>query len=285
MNKNLKDILKSSLVGILAVIISIIPFERIFGVTFEFFGTMPTIYLLPSFLIYTSAAFVYSKIKKNLKVSRQGAFFIIFSFNFIISAFLPLIEGEIYLENFPFLPALLNDFILSLAIVSLIFYLWKQDDNSEAGQIRSYFASRTIFSWIWRMIVIMLLFYILTMIIGIISMPITGHFLEEGIMKVPSFLTLFLITIFRSFFYILVIIPLIIFWKSSKKELVLYLALIASLIYPILGDTLAPFWPALYRLVDGTLLTFHTIIMSWLYVKILWKGEKNKNLLFKHNVT
>ncbi len=273
MNKNLKDIFKSSLVGLLAVIITIIPFERIFGVTSEFFGTMPAIYLLPIFLIYTSAAFVYSKIKNNLKVSKKGAFFIIFSFNFIISAFLPLIEGEIYLENFPFLPALLTEFILSLAIVSLIFYLWKQDDNSEAGQVKSYFASRSVISWIWRVIVIMLLFYILTMIIGIIAMPITGHFLEQGIMKVPSLLTLFLITISRSFVYILVTIPLIIFWKSSKKELFLYLALIASLIYPILGDTLAPFWPALYRLVDGTLLSLHTIVMSWLYVKILWKGD------------
>ena len=101
-------------------------------------------------------------------------------------------------------------------------------------------------------------------------MPITGHFLEEGIMRVPSMLTLFLITIIRSFVYISVTIPIIIFWKSSKKELFLYLALIASLIYPILGDGLAYFWPVMYRLVAGFILTLHTIIMSWFYVWRYW---------------
>jgi hypothetical protein len=273
MNKNLKDILKSSLIGLLAVIISAIPFEKIFGNS-ELFGAMPSIYLLPLFLIYTLAAFVYSKIKNNLKVSKHGAFFIIFSFDFIISAFLPNIEGEFYLENFAFLPNLLQGFILSLAIVSLIFYLWKQDDNSKAGQVESYFASRSIVSWIWRVIVVILLFFILTIIVGMISMLITGGALVENLMKVPSFLGLFLITAFRSFFYILVTVPLIIFWKSSKKKLILYLALIASLIYPIVGDGLAFMWPAFYRLIDGTILTLHTIVMSWLYVKMLGKGEK-----------
>ncbi len=272
MNKNLKDILKSSLVGLLAVIITIIT-PSIPSIT-NLFGDMPKTYLLPIFLIYTLAAFVYSKIKKSLQVGRSGAFLIILSFNFIISSLLPSIEGEIYLETFPLIPILLTEFVLSLAIVSLIFYLWKQDDNSKAGQVKSYFTSRSIFSWIWRVIVIMLVFYILTMILGIITMPITGHFLEEGLLKVPSMLTIFIITIFRSFVYILVTLPFIIFWKSSKKELFLYLALIASIIYPILGDGLAYFWPALYRFVDGIVLTLHTIFMSWLYVKILRKMEK-----------
>ena len=272
MNINLKDIFKSSLVGLLAVIITVIA-PSIPSFT-SLFGDMPNIYLIPIFLIYSIAALIYSKIKKNLQTGRKGAFLIILSFNFIISTLLPSIEGEIYLETFPFIQILLTEFVLSLAIVSLIFYLWKQDDNSKAGQVKSYFTSRSIFSWIWRVIVIMLVFYILTMILGIITMPFTGHFLEEGIMKVPSMLTLFLITIFRSFVYILVTLPLIIFWKSSKKELFLYLALIASLIYPILGDGIAYFWPAMYRLVDGIILTIHTIIMSWLYVKMLGKNKE-----------
>jgi hypothetical protein len=268
------DIFKSSLVGALAVLITLVPFDKLLGITSETFGSLPNIYLIPIFVIYTAIAFIYSKIKNNLKVTRKVAFLIIFSFNFIISNLLPQIEGKVYLENSPFFSILIQEFILSLIIVLFIFYLWKQDDNSEKGQIKSYFSSRLFISWIWRVIVIMILFYILTMIIGIISMPITGHFLEQGIMKVPSMLTLFIITIFRSFFYLLVTVPLIIFWKSSNKQLILYIAIISSLIYPILGDTLAPFWPVLYRLVDGFLLTFHTIIMSWLYVKMLKKGNR-----------
>lgn len=275
MNKNQKDIFKSGLVGLLAVVISIIPFEKIFGSTSELFGAMPTIYLLPIFIVYTSSAFVYTKIKKNLRVSKQGAFSIIFSFHFIISAFLPNIEGEFYLKNYAFLPNLIQGFILSLSLVSLIFYLWKQNDNSEARQVRSYFATRSIFSWIWRVIVILLLFFIFTVIVGMVSMSITGGPLVESLMKVPSFPELFLITTFRSIFILLVTVPIIIFWKSNKKELFLYLALITSLIYPIVGDGLAFMWPVFYRLIDGTILVLHTVVMSWLYVKLLGRGEKD----------
>ena len=265
MNKPIKDIFKSGLVGLLAVVVTILPFTT---------GDLPQIYLLPVFVIYSLIGFVYSRIKKNLTVSKRGAFLLIFLFDFVISSFLPNIEGEFYLQNFAFLPNLLQGLILSLGIVSLIFLLWKQEDNSKSGQIKSYFASRSLLSWIWRTIAIMLIFFILTIIVGIISMTITGGALVEELMKVPSFLDLFLITIFRSFFFLLVTVPIIIFWKSNKKELFLYIALITSLIYPILGDGLAYMWPVFYRLIDGTALILHTIIMSLLYVKMLSKYKK-----------
>ena len=157
-------------------------------------------------------------------------------------------------------------------IILLIFYLWKQEDYSEAGQIKSYFASRSIISWFWRVIAIILLFFILTIIVGVISFTITGESLVESLMKVPSFSELFLITTFRSIFILLATVPIIIFWKSGKNELFLSLALITSLIYPILGDGLAYMWPVFYRLIDGTILVLHTIAMSWLYVRWLSKG-------------
>ncbi len=86
--------------------------------------------------------------------------------------------------------------------------------------------------------------------------------------------TLFAITQFRSLIYILVTLPFIIFWKSSKKDLFLYLALINVIQYPLLGDGLAYFWPVMFRLPDGIVLALHVTIMSWLYVTMLRKGKK-----------
>jgi len=172
MNNTLKDVFKSILVGALVLLITVLPFiphPEIPGME-----PMPDIYLIPVFLIYTLAAFVYSKIRKNLKMSRQGVFFTIFSFHFIISAFLISVEGEFYLEIFPFLLTLLYGLILSLAISASMCYLWKHEGNGEAGLVRSYFASRSVFSWVWRVISSMLLFFVFTMIIGIISMSIVG---------------------------------------------------------------------------------------------------------------
>jgi hypothetical protein len=254
-NNTLRDIFKASLVGILAVVLTIIPFEQFIaqfvGLSYEEFrGGMPTLYLFPLFVIYAAIALVFAKMKNKLYVSKRGAFIIIFAFHYFIVSFLPDLEGKIYLPDFPFYPAMISGFILDLAVVSLIFYLWKQEDNPEAKtsqQIKTYFSSRSVLSWVWRFFLVWISFYIVTMIIGIVALPFTGSYLDDPMntlgMAVPSMGTLFVITQFRSLVYILVILPFIIFWKSSKRSLFLYLALSLIIQYPLLGDGLAYFWP------------------------------------------
>jgi len=286
-NETISNIFKASLVGILVVVIWVIPLEQfiaqLFGISFdEFGGGMPALYLFPLFLIYTAIALVLAKMKKNLNVSKRGAFFIIFAFHYAIAAFLPVLEGKIYLPDFPFLPALIGASILALAVVSLIFYLWKQEDNPEAKagpQIKAYFSSRSVMSWVWRFFLVWLLFYILTMIISIVAYPFTKPYLDDAMntlgMVIPGMGTQFAIFQFRSFFYILVILPFIIFWKSSKKDLFLYLTLINIIQYPLLGDGVGNhFWPVMYRLIDIIVIALQLTIMSWLYVTMLWKGKK-----------
>ena len=280
------NIFKASLVGILVVVITVIPLgqliAQLFGIPFEEFrGGMPTLYLFGWFLIYTAMAFVLARMKKKLNVSKRGAFSIIFAFHYFIVSFLPELEGKIYLPDFPFVQTLISGFILALAVVSLIFYLWKQEDNPEAKagqQIKSHFSSRSVMSWIWRFFLVWLLFFVLTMIIGIVAYPFTKQYLDDAMntlgMVVPSMGTLFAITQFRSLVYILVTLPFVIFWKASKRDLFLYLALINVIQYPLLGDGLAYWWPVMYRLTDGIVIALQVIIMSWLYATMLGKGKK-----------
>ena len=287
-NETVRDLLKACLVGILAVVINVIPFEQFIaqfaGLSYEEFrGGMPTLYLLPLFLIYAAIGLVLARMKQKLNIGRRGAFLIIFAFHYIIISFLPDIEGLIYLPDFTFLSAMTSGFILAGAVVGLIFYLWKKDENPDAKpgeQIKSHFSSRSVLSWVWRFFLVWISFYIVTMIIGIVAMPFTGSYLDDPMntlgMVVPSMGTLFAITQFRSLIYILVILPFIIFWNSSKRALFLYLALILIIQYPLLGDSLAYFWPAMYRLVDGIVLALQVTLMSWLYVTLLWKGKQEE---------
>jgi hypothetical protein len=287
-NKNISDIFKASLVGILAVVITGVPFEQfiaqVVGRSYEEFrGGMPTLYLFPLFLIYAAIALVFAKMKENLYISKRGAFLIIFAFHYVIVSFLPDLEGKLYLPDYTLFSIMISGFILALAVVSLIFYLWKQEDHPEAKtgqQVRSYFSSRSILSWIWRFFLVWILFYVVTMIIGIVAMPFNGHYLDDPLntlgMVVPSMGALFAITQFRSLVYILVTLPFIIFWNASKRNLLLYLALILIIQYPLLGDGLAYFWPGMYRLTDGIVLALQVCIMSWLYVTLLWKGQKEE---------
>ena len=280
-NETTSNIFKASLVGILAVVYAVIPLEQLIAQLEEFRGGMPTLYLFGWFLIYTAMAFVLARMKKKLNVSKRGAFFIIFAFHYFIVSFLPELEGKIYLPDFPFVQTLISGFILALAVVSLIFYLWKQEDNPEAKagqQVKSHFSSRSVMSWIWRFSLVWLLFFVLTMIISIVAYPFTKQYLDDAMntlgMVVPSMGTLFAITQFRSLVYILVTLPFVIFWKASKRDLFLYLALINVIQYPLLGDGLAYWWPVMYRLTDGIVIALQVIIMSWLYATMLWKGKK-----------
>jgi len=277
MNKFLSNnIFKASLVGLLAVIVHLIPLEKIVRITLGDLGIMPKIYLIPMFFVYSLIALVFSNIKNNLNFGGKGAFVAIFSFLFVINVLLTNIEGNFYLSNYPFIFNLVYGFVLTLLITISIFYLWKQDDKAVnvKEQIRSYFSSRSIFSWFWRVVVVLFLFYVFIMILGVITYPLTGHYLENGLFKIPTMLEFFTITMLRSVFYLLVTLPFIIFWKSSKKSLFLYLSLINILIYPVLGDGFAYFWPAMYRLVDGIVLAAHAILMSWLYTTILKRRTK-----------
>jgi hypothetical protein len=163
----------------------------------------------------------------------------------------------------------------------LIFYLWKQEDNPEAKvgqQIKSYLSSRSVMSWVWRFFLVWLLFFVLTMIISIVAYPFTKPYLDDAMntlgMAIPSMGTQFAIMEFRSLIYILVTLPFIMFWKSSKKDLFLYLALINVIQYPLLGDGLAYYWPVMYRLTDGIVIALQVTAMSWLYVTLLSKGKK-----------
>ncbi|MCP4457317.1 MAG: hypothetical protein GY816_04725, partial [Cytophagales bacterium] len=182
------------------------------------------------------------------------------------------------------LQTLISGFVLALAVVSLIFYLWKQEDNPEAKvgqQIKSYFSSRSVMSWIWRFFLVWLLFFILVIAISLVAYPFNKPFLDDAMntlgMEIPGMGTQFAIIEFRSFFYILVTLPFIIFWKSSKKDLFLYLALINVIQYPLLGDGVGQYsWPVMYRLIDFIVLALQLTIMSWLYVKMLWKGETDE---------
>lgn len=85
LNNTLSDLFKASLVGILAVVVTAVPFEQpiaqVAGVSYEEFrGGMPAPYLLPLFLIYAATVLVFARMKKNFYVSKRGAFLIVFCF-------------------------------------------------------------------------------------------------------------------------------------------------------------------------------------------------------------
>jgi hypothetical protein len=126
-----------------------------------------------------------------------------------------------------------------------------------------------------------MMFYVLTMAFGIVAYPFNKSYLDDALntlgMVVPSVGTLFAITQFRSLIYLLVTLPFIVFWRSSRRELLLLLTASYVIQYPLLGDGVGAFyWPVMYRLIDFIVLALQLTAMSWLYVKLLGHGETSE---------
>jgi hypothetical protein len=270
-----RNIAKASLIGLLIVAVNLIPLKEIFGITSTIreAGVMPTIYLIPMFFVYGFIALAFSNIKNNLNLGKGGAFITVFSFLFTIDILLTNIEGNFYIENYPLAFNLIYGFLKTTLITIGVFCLWKQEDAAIDAKelITSYFESRSIPSWTWRLATVLILSFIIYMILGAIAYPLTGPYMEE-LIEIPSMLANFTVTMLRGVAYLLVTIPIIIFWKESSKNLFLTLALINILLYPVLGYVFAYFFPAMFRLIDGVVLTLHVTAMSWLQTKLLKRG-------------
>ncbi|WDV47553.1 hypothetical protein PV797_07680 [Clostridiaceae bacterium M8S5] len=270
------NLLKAGLIGLLVIVIKLIPLETICGInaTTGEVGTMPKFYFIPMFLIYGVIALELANIKSNLNIGKKGAFIIIFMFFFVIDILLSKLEGNFFIEDYPLLFNIGSGFLENILITIGIFYLWKQEDviSSAKEKVNNYFRSRSLFSWVWRVIVVLILSFIIYMIIGAMAYPLTGPYMEK-LIKIPTMFENFLIQIFRGVAYLFVTVPIIVFWKKSLKSLLLNLIFINILLYPVLGYAFAYFFPPMFRLIDGIVLSLHMTAFSWLQIKFLKKGN------------
>lgn len=191
-------------------------------------------------------------------------------FLFIIDTLLSKLEGNFFIENYPIVFNLSIGFIENLIATVGIFYLWKEENMIVGSRERivKYLKSRSIVSWCLRVVIVLIISFIAYMIIGAIAYQLTGPYMEK-LIKIPSMFENFSIQVLRGFAYIVVTIPIMIFFNKGKKSLLRNLIVINILLYPVLGYAFAYFFPPMFRLIDGTVLSIHMIIFSWLQVKFL----------------
>lgn len=270
------NLFKACLIGLLVIAIKLIPLETIFNITVstQEGGTMPSYYFIPMFFVYGIIALEFANIKRNLNIGKKGAFIIILLFFFVIDTLLSKLEGNFFIEDYPLLFNIGSGLFENILITIGIFCLWGQEDIkvNAKEKVKDYFVSRSIFSWIWRVILVLILSFIIYMIIGAIAYPLTGPYMEKLIV-IPSMFENFSIQILRGIAYLIVTVPIIIFWKKSERSLFLNLLFINILLYPVLGYAFTYYFPLMFRLLDGVVLSLHMIAFSWLMIKFLKKRK------------
>ena len=116
--------------------------------------------------------------------------------------------------------------ILVAAAVALLFPpASKENDISSA--LKSFFGHYSGSGWIWRLGLGAVLFMPIYYFFGLLVIPFTRDFYTQGLygLQIPPLDQLLVILFIRSVLFFLACLPILIAWRSSRRNLVLYLGL------------------------------------------------------------
>ncbi|MBD3404289.1 hypothetical protein GF420_15475 [candidate division GN15 bacterium] len=169
-------------------------------------------------------------------------------------------------------------FLLPCLALSLVYVA-----SSEGGERRQRFlehlrrmlASRPASAWAWRVVVSVAAFPIIYLVFGIIAAPLVMEFYREaGLgLTVPSIGTILGVQLLRSAMFLVVTIPILLFWVSSRRRLILALGL-AHFVFVFAYDiVLAYQLPISLVLTHGVEILLDSIVYAWVFVSLLRAGS------------
>lgn len=258
---------KASCVGLIAIVLNLIPI----GKTNQSLISIFDYFLM--FVVYGLVALQLQQIKRHMKGKKVTVTIIVFLFFFVVDSLMSTLEGNFFIANYQLTHHLFRGLLESVVLVAAVFLLWAQEDASVSlsNQLKDYFKTRTVVSWILRTIILLLSSFVIYMVLGALAYPITGPHMEETI-KIPTIFENFMIQFLRGCGYLLVSFPVIVLW-DHKKSLKMTMMTSYILFYAILGYSFTHDLPIVLRLMDGLVLSLHLTAFTILFFKLLKKKE------------
>ncbi|MFX1317824.1 MAG: hypothetical protein ACFE9D_10050 [Promethearchaeota archaeon] len=224
------------------------------------------------FVIGTAIGFVFGLIFSHLYYSRLVRIGVGWFLLFIIQWFTTMIEGYLFttiLTEALLLAAAMFGLLISFLHALFIAFMFPPNttDSSLRTEIRSYFAGRPWYDWLWRFVLTAVLYLVIYYGIGTLISPIVLPFyLDMGTgLRIPPVWVILVVEISRGFLYILALLPILVSLKVETKEL--YLLLAFALYLPSITMFLPnPAFPVLLRIIHGL---FEILIDSLLFAAII----------------
>jgi hypothetical protein len=186
------------------------------------------------------------------RVLRGTALFLLLFVSLGVNA---VIEMKIFLTVFAhggalvmvasiFPPAFLCGFALAFLVKA------EPAEASAFQQIRCFFAARTIGSWSWRFLLAVLVFPVFYFLFGMMVAPIVVPYYRAGLLglTLPPMTTILPVVLLRSALFLLASLPFLVFWKSTRGSLVLWLGLAHWVLVGLFGLVQVFWWPAAMRI-------------------------------------
>ncbi len=210
---------------------------------------------------------------KNIAGSRIIKFLITFLFIFIGFGIGVSIESSIYsdIKSYNLVIIILFLPILLFSIVSSLILEPKQVSETFINNLLNFFKNHPKGKWIWKFIWAIISFPLIYFFFGIIVSPIVTTYYDELVkgLFLPKPETIIFIQLIRSTLFLIITLPIIINWTSTRTKLILSLGFAHFVMVFAYDFYLAIVMPVELVLIHGVEIFLDSFIYSWILIKIL----------------
>ena len=243
-------------------------------------NTVAVYFVLGSMLL----AFVISFVSRNLEANWLARWIILseLTWNFgvagmVLDSMLFMTTGAVSsITNMLFtLLSFLPSFLLLSAMVAMLFPP-KAPQEPCLDCLRNYFGGWKPIQWIWRLGCAVLAYPLVYFTFGLLVNPFVQKFYATGQyeLSLPNWDQLIPLQLARSFLFLLVSLPVLAWWRGSKKELWLHLGASIFILTALMAVITSYWFPWELRLFHGLELLADALVYSGALAVLLWNGEK-----------
>ncbi|MFP4471257.1 MAG: hypothetical protein ACLFPE_11260 [Bacteroidales bacterium] len=138
--------------------------------------------------------------------------------------------------------------------------------------IKNYFRNKTRAYWLWRMLLAILAFPVVYFLFGLIVSPIVTPYYQTLVdgFRLPEPGIIIAVQFFRSTIFLLVTLPVLIYWAGSKGQLIAALGFAHFVMVFGYDIVLAIQMPAEIAGIHGMKILLDSFVYAWVFVGLLW---------------
>jgi hypothetical protein len=158
------------------------------------------------------------------------------------------------------------------ALISTLITRKKQTSGSFLSKLQIYIKSWSLRTWVQKVLLAIISFPLIYFIFGIVASPfVTAYYddLIEGL-TLPEPGTIILIQLLRSTLFLIITIPIIIYWTKTRTQLILSLGFAHFVMVFAYDIYLAIVMPLELVIIHGIEIVADSFIYSWILINIFY---------------
>lgn len=243
-------------------------------------NTIALWFLLGSMLL----AFVLSFVSRNLQANWLVRWLILAGLTWVVGAVGMVVESFFFMTTgavsslMNALFTILNFLLPSLFLSALVAALFKPEQPFEPCRncLRNYFSDRSPSAWFWRVVMALLAYPLAYFMFGLLVLPFIQEFYASGQFELanPTWGQLIPLQLARSLLFLVVSVPVIIWWRGSRGGLWLVLGFSVFVLTAFMAVVTAYWFPWQMRLFHGLELLADALVYSGALV-MLFKPKQS----------